>query len=753
MLSRTAGATLGLCRPGEPLPADAEVIDLTPLPPSAVRELVSSYVGPEDLDAATAVAIRESGGWPGAVHAEALGWLRRVAAAVVQSAAVRTESSSADLVAARDELSEGVLAMQDADARAAVVRPSMCPWPGLAAYDTCDAPLFAGRERLIAELVARVAASSLVALVGNSGSGKSSVVRAGLMPALADGVLPGSSTWRQMVMRPGRHPMGELARVALAGRDRQSEAPDDLGALLERGLRGEAVHEQVVLVVDQFEEVWTTCADAGERRQFLDTVADLAAGRRVLAVPVIRSDFLGELADHPALAALVGDGTVLVGAPRDAEVRRAVLLPAQRCGLMLETGLVDAVVDDAGREPGVLPLLSTAMTRLWQRRDGDTLTMRSYVADGGLSGAIARLAEDLFSSLSPAEQAAARVVLLRLAGPGEGEGVVRRRAALTELVALEVPGVSAVVEKLATARLVTVSEGHAEVAHEALFRDWPRLRGWLDDDVTSRDLLRRLTADAADWDAHDREDTALWRGTRLLAGAEAARARSDEVTTREREFLAAAQERADAEQRGAERRAEAAASQNRRLRRLLGGLALLLVVALLAGGLAWRTQREATHARSSADAKRLAATALTEDYLDLALLSAVEAVRAERSPETTGALLTLLGRLPDVLTQVRSLNRFLGGAMSPDRHTMLLWENEPVLQAIDSRSGALRWKIALPGQATSAAMSPDGSLVAASVLTQDGPAVLLLRCDQRQRGVPTGARRRRRAAATGGVAG
>jgi DNA-binding SARP family transcriptional activator/WD40 repeat protein len=722
----TSGRTLVLARPDLVVPPGVHIVDLTPLPPNAVRELVSTYVGPEDIDVAAARALRASGGWPGAVHTEALGWVRRAASALVASAAVRTGSSSAELVAARDALSDGVLALQDADAQAAVMDPSLCPWPGLAAYDSSDAAYFAGRERLVAEIVARVAASSLVAVVGSSGSGKSSVVRAGLLPALADGVLPGSATWRQLVMRPGLHPMGELARVAFGGSDHQHEAPDDLGTLLERGLRGEAVHEQVVLVVDQFEEVWTACSDVGERRQFLDTVADLAVHRRVLAVPVIRSDFLGDLADHPALAALVGDCTVLVGAPREAEVRRAVALPAQRCGLVLETGLVDAVVDDAGREPGVLPLLSTAMARLWERREGLTLTLQAYVGDGGLSGAIARLAEHLYSSLTPDEQSAARVVLLRLAGPGEGEGVVRRRTPLSELVGLPMAGVTEAVEKLAAARLVTVSEGHAEVAHEALFREWPRLRGWLDDDVTARDLLRRLTVDAAEWDAHDRDDASLWRGTRLLAGAEVALARREEVTPREGEFLAAAQMRADAEQRDAEQRAVMAASQNRRLRRLLGSFAVLLVLALLAGLTAWRAQQEATASRASADAKRLAATSLTEDYLDLALLSAVEAVRSERSPETTGALLTLLGRLPDVLTQVRSRDRFLGGSMSPDRRTMLLWENEPVLQAVDARSGKVRWKADLPGQVVTASVSPDGALVAAAVFAPESPVVMLL---------------------------
>ena len=212
-----------------------------------------------------------------------------------------------------------------------------------------------------------------------------------------------------------------------------------------------------------------------------------------------------------------------------------------------------------------------------------------------------------------------------------------------------------------------------------------------------------LPSYAAEWDAHDRDDASLWRGARLLAGAEVALARSDEVTAREGEFLAAAQSRAEAEQRDAEQRAVMAASQNRRLRRLLGGLA-----AVAGARTARRADRLAGPAgceprsRASADAKRLAATSLTEDYLDLALLSAVEAVRSERSPETTGALLTLLGRLPDVLTQVRSRDRFLGGSMSPDRRTMLLWENEPVLQAVDARSGIVRWKADLPGQVVTA---------------------------------------------------
>ena len=222
-------------------------------------------------------------------------------------------------------------------------------------------------------------------------------------------------------MRPGPHPVAELARAALSVQDPQGDKAGDLGALLERSLRGDARHEKVVLVVDQLEELWTSCTDPGERAQFLGTVADLVASAEVLLVLVIRADFLTELAEHDAVASLVGDGAVLVAAPREAEVRRAVELPALRCGLELETGLLDAVVDDSGREPGVLPLLSTAMVRLWEQRVGRTLTLAAYVGQGGLSGAIARLAEEQYNALAPHERTAGAQRSAPAAGPGEGD--------------------------------------------------------------------------------------------------------------------------------------------------------------------------------------------------------------------------------------------------------------------------------------------------------------------------------------------
>jgi hypothetical protein len=252
-----------------------------------------------------------------------------------------------------------------------------------------------------------------------------------------------------------------------------------------------------VLVVDQLEETWTSCGVPEEREAFLDALSEIAdsdAGFTV--VLVVRADYVGRLADRPGLVRALADATVLVGAPTEPELRRAVEHPAQRAGLHLDIGLADALVADAAGGPGLLPLLSTALTELWDHRDGRRLTLAAYATAGGIRGAVARLAERAFGLLDPPDQAAARVLLLRLAGPGDGGTATRRRVPLSDLAALPDARVAAVVGPLAEARLLTLDAGHVEVAHEALFREWPRLRAWLEEDVAARAVQRRLV-DAA----------------------------------------------------------------------------------------------------------------------------------------------------------------------------------------------------------------------------------------------------------------
>ena len=706
----------------------AEVLDLTPLDARHVRELVADYVPPDVVDVVTDEVLRRSGGWPGAVHEAVVDAARARAMRRVELAAVATGASTVELASARAELADNVALLQDTNTALETADPTTCPWRGLAAYDVDDARWYAGRERLVAELVARLAGTRLLALVGASGSGKSSALRAGLVAALSHDVLPGSAAWPVVTMRPGPHPMKELARGAL-GR----AAKDDVAELL-AGLvsRTEDDTTRVLVVVDQFEEVWTVCDDDSERRQFLDTLTELATDPRspVTVVLAVRADFMGELADHEALRGLITDGTVLVGPMTPAEIRRAVERPAAAGCLALDDGLADTVVSDAGQEPGLLPLLSTAMSQVWEQRDGRSLTYAAYVGLGGLSGAIATLAEEAYAGLPRDQGPTARALLLRLTGPGDGAGVTRRRVPLTELDALPHPSIRAVVEELARARLLTVSEGSVEVAHEALFREWPRLRTWLVEDAAGRAVQRRLAVAAADWDAEGRETSALWTGTRLASGLEVADARPEEITSTEREFLDASRDAVDAEQRATEQRAVATARQNRRLRWLVAGIGVVLVAALVAGLLAWRSQQEAQAASVSAEAKGLAATALNIKYPDTALLAAVESTKLEQSPETYGALLTLLARQPQVVHRVRTPNRFLRIAVSPDGRTVYVTENAPVIHAIDADTGETLWSVDMPakGQGYQPSVTADGRGV---ILPEGGdkPGVVRLDAD------------------------
>ena len=721
--------TVVVAGPREEAPTASVELELGPLDRASLRELVADHVH-DDLDEATDRVLEASDGWPARAHAAAVGLVRARAAAEVGAATVEAGSSRASLHAARERLAAGVLDLRAADPPGRP-DPDRCPWPGLTSYDVADSAWFAGRERLVAELVARAAVSRCVMVAGASGSGKSSLVRAGLLGALADDQLPGSAGWETILMRPGVHPLRELTQQVLGAR-----RPDP-GAVLERLVRSPATTggDRVVLVVDQLEELWTECADSGEQATFLDTLADLAAddASPTTLLLVLRADYLDRLADHPDLAELVAEDAVLVGAPTRDDVRRAVERPAAAAGLELDDGLVDAIVADAGEEPGVLPLLSTALAQLWQARSGRRLTFGDYVALGGVDGAIAHLAEDAWRRLDGDHQAVARQVLLRLTGPGEGDQVVRRRVAVAELTGLDLPHVHEVLEALTSARLVTRAGDHVEVAHEALFREWPRLRAWLAEDAAGRAIQRRLAVAAAEWEAEGRDPALLWRGPRLEAGLGAAAARPEELTETERTFLETSRAAAAEAHEAAERQVATERRQNRRLRTLLGGVGLLLVVSLVAGLLALVARGRATDAAEeaersalAAEAKRLAASALSIEYPDLALLAAVEATRLEQSPETYGALLTLLARQPDVVTSYRTPERFLRIGATPDGRTVLVSENRPVLRALDATTGEQVWERDVGGQVGAIAPGPDGSTVAVTVLTEDGGGVELL---------------------------
>jgi WD40 repeat protein/DNA-binding SARP family transcriptional activator len=630
----TSGPVLTVILAGSSASPDADVVvDLGPLDRRAVAAIIEEYQDEVPTDEMVAEVSRVSAGRPGWVHDEALSLARRRASARLSGSVSRAEQLERDRAAARDDLRAGVVQLRDLSDRGRPADREVCPWKGLGSYTCADADWFAGRERLTAELLTRVAAARFVAVVGGSGSGKSSLLGAGLLGSLAAGALPGSDGWVTIEMRPGSRPTWELARAALRGAD-PGEA--DVADLLQRMVFGEQPEPRVVLVVDQMEELWTVCTDAADRKAFLDAITDLIEGPpRSTVVVACRADHVPRLAEHESLGRALADSTLVVGAMSAAELRRSIERPARRAGLLLDDELVDALVDDAEDEPGSLPLLSTALLELWEQSEGRRLTLAQYTATGGLRGAVARLAEGTYATFDDRQMQAVRVLMLRLAGSETGSSVTRRRVTLAELADLPDPQVAAVVEPLVRARMLSVQGEHVEVAHEALYREWPRLRGWLDEHRTLRATQQRLAAAALEWDEGGRERTELWRGSRLAAGLEVAVSAPGQVTTVERVFLAAGEAQAQAEQREAEQQAAAAATQNRRLRGLLAGAVVLLAAAVLAGTLAARAEATAEREARVATARQLAASSLAALDVDpeLGVLLALSAVRTTREAD------------------------------------------------------------------------------------------------------------------------
>lgn len=451
------------------------------------------------------------------------------------------------------------------------ITEEVCPYRGLQSFHEEHAEFFFGREALTQWLVERLRLSTgssqtsrFLAVIGPSGSGKSSVVRAGLIPALRQGALPGSETWTILVMRPDAHPLEELAahlapllagegdRVAKKMLQLQDELQSDrrtLHAEVRLGLGEKDPNVSILIVVDQFEELFTLCRDEKERQSFLNNLlyaSGIVQGRTAVVI-AMRADFYAQAAAYPELADRMADHQVLVTPMEETELRQAIETPAQQVGLTFDPGLVDTILDDVLGEPGALPLLEHALLQLWERRRGRQLTFEAYQKIGRVDGAVARRAEAEYGELTAEQKKVARRTLLRLVQPGEGTEDTRRRARLSELVPgpEQAPVVEAVVQKLANARLLTTARDTAtgeelvEVAHEALIRGWHKLRDWLDEDRDALRIQRRLTERAHDWESVGRDPGALYRGVHLAQAIGWAENHADELSPLEREFLAA----------------------------------------------------------------------------------------------------------------------------------------------------------------------------------------------------------------------
>ncbi|MGP3956901.1 caspase, EACC1-associated type [Nonomuraea sp. 3N208] len=537
------------------------------------------------------------------------------------------------------------------------------PYRGLAAYGPEHAELFFGREELTRSLTTRVrqalraggppvvigsqtfAAGGPLVLTGPSGCGKSSVLRAGLIPALRQ-----EDDVSCVVLTPGADPLGALARelAELGGGD-----PARLRAIIESDPSGarRGVPGRLLLVVDQFEEVFTARTDGAARARFAEALAELS---QVAAVVIaVRAEFFGRCAAYPGLVETMRRPEVVTPMTA-AELRAMIEQPAVRSGLSVEAGLTDLILEDLRaneaaleRSGGPLPLLSHALLATWQRRSGGVLTMAGYRGAGGVTGALAMSAEETLRGLGAEFEPVARDLLVRLVRVDEQIGGTARRVTLAEL-APDAPSVGGqVMAELARARLVTVAGGTAELAHEALIRAWPRLGGWVDAERASLLVRRRLSEDSATWQRDGQDPAYLYTDSRLgtaqaLAATTNAKssgpvAADGPLTPLERAFL-------DASARRHRRRALIG-------RAVIATLSVLLLVAATGGVLALRqssqasTQAEqATGQRDQALSRQLAATANSLPDTSLAAQLALSAYRVSATPEARGALLGTLSR-------------------------------------------------------------------------------------------------------------
>jgi WD40 repeat protein len=658
--------------------------------------------------------------------------------------------------------------------------PGLPPYKGLQFFDEADAGLFFGREKLTRMLMdrlrERLSTSSplrFLAIVGASGSGKSSILRAGMLPILRR--IPPFSGWMIHSFTPTDRPIETLAShlteqtasvISTAtliddlSRDRRALhlTASRITSREEKLSPRSRTPEGLLLVIDQFEELFTLCQNETERSAFIENLMTAATeqGGHTFVILALRADFYSHCAPYADLRAALAEGQEYIGAMNNDELRHSMEEPAKRGDWELEPGLVDLLLQDIGAdgghtpEPGALPLMSHALLETWHRRQGRKLTVSGYLATGGVRGAIADTADDVFQNeFNEAQQVIARNVFLRLTQFGEGEDAAdtRRRASIRELIhhPEDEPLVREVLTRLADARLISTDNEVVEVAHEALIREWPTLREWLAEDREGLRLHRHLTLAAEGWERRKRDPGELYRGARLAQAAAWAQSHSNTLSGLEEAFLEASRELAqqeeaereaqrqrelEAAQALAETQRQAAAQLRKRALYLTGAFILALVMfgmALYQGYRARQTAVTAQNERRIATSRELASASLNNLDVDpeRSILLAMQSISTTRSVDGTVLPDSLEALHRSIVTsQIRETldnhgTRVLSAAYSPDGSqlatigddgTVILWD-------------VINWneKFRLPGMTTPSdlvttqriAYSLDGKLLAA----------------------------------------
>ncbi|MEV4362291.1 WD40 repeat domain-containing protein [Nonomuraea sp. NPDC049625] len=529
----------------------------------------------------------------------------------------------------------------------------VCPYQGLVPFEGTKADLFFGRTRATRSLLDRLGRrlarhGSILLVSGASGVGKSSLLRAGLMPALAEGMLPlaGSRDWPRLLVTPSAKPFGALAGVWVG----------EFGGLVEtvaerlREDPGEVVAGtgRFVLVVDQFEELFTLVGDERERQAFVRALHALAEGADGGGVIVgVRADYWDRCAAYPQFAEAIQDGQVIVEPMTEPDLRLAITGPAAAAGLELEQGLVEIILAElrAGDryEAGALPLLSQALRNTWERREKDTLTVRGYEDSGRVRDSVQRTADEALDGLRPDDRKAALRFFRRMTTITAGGRVARRRATLAELHAAasarsveDLERTAALLSAFADRRLLTLHEDSAEIAHDALLTAWPTLRQWLEPDLAAQTVYDGLLEAAAQWAENHRDPAFLYRGPRLLA-VQDSRPRWERDPDSFPPPGATVESFVAASTREARR-------VTRRRRLVMSGLAALSVLALAAAGTAVNAAADANWQRGLASSRQLAAQSEVTGDTALASMLAVAAWRIAHTNEARNRVLTAATR-------------------------------------------------------------------------------------------------------------
>ena len=636
------------------------------------------------------------------------------------------------------------------------------PYPGLASFQPEDEDRFFGREELTRRLASLVtgaagapgaAAGVPLAVVGPSGSGKSSLLRAGLIPALGGRAGP-----RLALFTPGGTPLAGLARqlARLGTGPGQPASEDAIEAALQagpaqaarllgpggpaspRGTTPGGTGGQPVIVVDQFEEVFTQCHREEDRQRFITAVCALS-GPAVVAI-ALRADFYDHALRYPELTRALQERQVVVGPMTAEEVRRAIVEPARLARVTVDDGLVELLLRDlapggragpadagpaAAHEPGALPLLSHALLTTWNNSHGGRLTVAHYQAGGGIRHAIAQTADEVYQSLDEPGRDIARRLFLRLVRVTDDAPEARTTVQLSDL--RDWPAAAApagdVLDRFVTARLITVDSGSAQISHEALLTAWPLLRAWIDDNRDGLRERRRISQAAEAWDEAGRDHAALLRGGQLALARDWAAdpANRETLTPLARMFV-------NTSIVGEKLHEAAERNRTRRLHRLVASLTALVVVTITLAGYAFQQRQAATTARSRATTA--AATAQSREVAveagqirgqdpDLAAQLSVAAYRIATTAEARASLLESSGT-PDAAALIDSAGPVQAVSLSPDHRVL----------AVAAADGTLRlWDVARPGHPVplgapllpkgreplyTVAFSADGTLLAAA---------------------------------------